>query len=298
MDRFQEMQVFVSVVDAASFVRAAESLDMSKAAVSRYISDLESRLGVRLLHRTTRRLSLTSEGSLFYERCKSLLQGLDEAERELSCSAAEVGGVLRINAPVSFGLLYLASAWAGFRKLYPNVQLDITHSDRVVDLVEEGYDLAIRIGQLPNSSLISRKLGTTGLVLCASPDYVRHHPPLTSPEDLAAHPLLSYSYASGGNEWVFTDVDGAVHTVRFQPAVRSNTGDVCATLALEGQGITLQPQFIVSEHLRSGRLVPLLPNYKARESGVHVVYPTRQFLAPKVRVLIDYLVEWFETPRW
>ncbi|MCY0964547.1 LysR family transcriptional regulator [Parathalassolituus penaei] len=298
MDRFQEMQVFVSVVDAASFVRAAESLDMSKAAVSRYISDLESRLGVRLLHRTTRRLSLTGEGSLFYERCKSLLQELDEAERELSCSAAEVGGVLRINAPVSFGVLYLASAWAGFRKLYPNVQLDITHSDRVVDLVEEGYDLAIRIGQLTSSSLISRRLGTTSLVLCASPEYLQKSPTVTCPDDLLNHSLLSYSYASGGNEWHFTGPDSESQTIRFQPAVRSNTGDVCATLALEGQGITLQPQFIVSEHLRSGRLVPMLPEYTARESGVYVVYPTRQFLAPKVRVLIDFLVEWFETPRW
>jgi len=187
MDKFLEMQTFASVVDAGSFVRAAEALDMSKAAVSRYVADLEGRLGARLLHRTTRKLSLTEEGRAFHARCKALLGELEEAEAEITASATRASGLVKINVPVTFGILHLAPLWSDFMAANPRVTLDVTLSDRVVDLVDEGYDLAVRIGSLPNSSLVSRKLTSTRMVLCASPAYLKKHGRPKHPADLAAH---------------------------------------------------------------------------------------------------------------
>ena len=167
MDKFQEMQAFSAVVDAGSFVRASDALEMSKAAISRQVADLETRLGVRLLHRTTRKLSLTEEGEVFYARCREVLSALQEAENEVTERSGQAVGLLKVSAPVSFGLLRLADLWAGFLAAHPNVTLDVTLSDRMVDLVEEGFDMAIRVARLPSSSLVSRKLSSTRMVLCA-----------------------------------------------------------------------------------------------------------------------------------
>lgn len=174
MNRFQEMQTFCAVVDAGSFVKAADALHMSKPAVSRYVADLEARLGVRLLHRTTRRLSLTEEGAVFNIRCRELLSGLEEAESEVSSRSRAARGLLRVNVPVSFGIQTLAPLWDAFHELHPQVRLDVELSDRIVDVVEEGYDLAIRIATLPSSSLISKRLAGTRIVLCASPKYLKN----------------------------------------------------------------------------------------------------------------------------
>jgi len=186
MDRFLEMRVFVAVVDAGSFVGGADALQMSKSAVSRVVSELEKRLGVRLLQRTTRRLSLTGEGELFHERCKDLLSGVSDAEAELTRHAGEVLGELRVSAPVTFGLMQLAPLWPAFMAQHPRLVLDVTLGDRLVDLVDEGYDLAVRIAQLPSSSLVSRRLASTRLILCATPSYLRDHEALTHPADLAS----------------------------------------------------------------------------------------------------------------
>jgi DNA-binding transcriptional LysR family regulator len=191
MDKFQEMRAFVAVVDAGSFVRAADALDLSKTAVSRLIGDLESRLGTRLLHRTTRKLSLTPEGEVFHERCRQLLEGVDEAEAELTAHAGETVGQLRINVPVTFGLLHLAPLWPAFMVLHPKVVLDVTLADRLVDLIDEGYDLAVRIARLQTSTLVSRRLTSTRLILCASPEYLRRHGAPGHPSDLAQHSVLS-----------------------------------------------------------------------------------------------------------
>jgi len=172
MDKFLEMRTFKAVVDAGSFVGATDGLNMSKAAVSRYVADLEARLGVRLLNRTTRRLSLTEEGEVFYARCTDLLSGIDEAESEVTSRSVEAVGTLRVSVPVSFGILHMTELWGRFKQLHPKVTIDVTLSDRIVDLVEEGFDLAIRIATLPSSSLISRKLTSTRMVLCASPEYL------------------------------------------------------------------------------------------------------------------------------
>lgn len=297
MDRFTEMQVFTAVVDAGSFVRAAETLRMSKTAVSRLIADLEARLGARLLHRTTRRLSLTVEGEVFHARCKELLAAVEEAEAEVTARADEAVGALRLNVPVSFGLLHLAPLWPAFIAQHPRVALNVTLTDRIVDLVEEGYDLAIRIAQLPASSLVSRKLSSTRLVLCASPEYLRRHGVPTRPAEIAQHAVLAYTLLAMGEHWTFEGPQGSA-SVKINAIMRSNSGDTCCAAALQHQGIVLQPSFMVGHHLRSGALVEILPAYRSLELGVYAVYASRKHVTPKVRVLIDFLVEAFRTPTW
>ena len=297
MDRFLEMRTFVQVVDTGSFVGAAEPLDMSKAAVSRYVADLEARLGVRLLHRTTRRLSLTEDGEVFYLRCKELLGGLDAAEAEVTARSGDAVGQLRVNAPVSFGILYLAPVWAAFKARHPQVSFDVTLSDRVVDIGDEGFDLAIRITQLQNSSLITRRLASTRMVLCASPTYLARQGTPVHPSELVQHHILAYSYWSSRDEWAFDGPDGVV-VVKTTPCLRSNNGDTCRAVALAHEGIILQPSFMVGADLAAGTLVELCPGYRALEMGIHAVYSSRKHVAPKVRLLIDFLVEHFAEPRW
>jgi DNA-binding transcriptional LysR family regulator len=292
MDKFLEMQTFSAVVDAGSFVKAAEVLGLSKAAMSRYVGELETRLGVRLLQRTTRRLSLTEEGQVFYTRCKELLAGVDEAEAEITSRSGAASGLLRINAPVTFGILHLAPLWGQFRTQYPQVSLDVTLADRVVDLVDEGYDVAIRIATLPSSTLISKRLTSTRLILCASPKYLQKNGTPTQPNDLAKHAVISYSYLATRDEWHFEGPQGAV-SVKTQPCIHTNSGDTCRAAALANQGIILQPSFLVGDDLKAGTLVEVMPEFHALELGIYAVYPTRKYVSPKVRALIDFLTEIF-----
>ena len=297
MDRFKEMQAFAAVADAGSFVRAAESLQVSKTAVSRLIGDLEARLGVRLLHRTTRRLSLTAEGEVFHARCKALTADVEEAEAEVTARAGEAVGQLRLNVPVSFGLMHLAPLWPAFLQQHPKVTLDVTLADRIIDLVDEGYDLAVRIAQLPASSLVSRKIASTRLVLCASPGYLRRHGEPSHPADIARHTVFTYTLLATGDTWNFEGPDGPVE-VKVTPRLRSNNGDTCCAAALQHQGIVLQPSFMVSHHLRAGALVEVLPQYRSLELGVYAVYASRRHVTPKVRVVIDFLVDAFRICPW
>lgn len=300
MDRFQEMRVFVAVVDAGSFVRAADALDMSKTAVSRLVNDLEARLGVRLMHRTTRKLSLTPEGEIFLERCRQLMDGVAEAEAELSTHAGEAIGQLRVNVPVTFGLLHLAPLWPAFMALHPRVTLEVTLSDRLVDLVEEGFDVAVRIARLQVSSLISRQLSTTRLILCASPDYLRRNGSPEHPAELTNHAVIAYSLLAMGDQWEFSapqEKAGPI-LVRVLPRMRTNSGDTCVAAALQHMGLVLQPSFLVHPHLQSGALVEVLPEYRSIELGIYAVYPSRRHLTPKVRALVDFLVEAFGMRAW
>lgn len=297
MDRFSEMSAFVAVVDHGSFVRAADAMGSSKTAVSRLVGELEVRLGTRLLHRTTRRLSLTPEGEVFLERCRQLLGDVAEAEAELSAHAGDAIGRLRVNVPVTFGLLHLAPLWPAFMALHPKVELDITLADRLVDLVDEGYDLAVRIARLQTSSLVSRRLTSTRMVLCASPEYLRQHGTPAHPSELARHAVLTYTLLSTGERWEFEGPDGPV-SVTVTPRMRTNSGDTCCAAALQHQGLVLQPSFLVGAHLVSGALVEVLPQYRSVELGVFAVYPSRKHLTPKVRVLIDFLVEAFRMRAW
>ena len=297
MDKFREMQAFTAVVDAGSFVRAAELLDSSKAAVSRLVGDLEERLGVRLLHRTTRKLSLTDDGQTLYHRCSELLATLAEAESDLSSRSAEANGSLRISAPVTFGVLQLAPLWGEFVAANPKVTLDISLSDRMVDLVDDGFDLAIRITRAPHANLIARQLASTRMVLCAAPAYLERRGTPAHPSELAAHDVISYSYYASRDEWTFEGPDGPV-TVRTHPRIHANNGDTCRAAALHGQGIILQPTFLVHEDLRAGSLREILPDWRTAPLGIYATYTSRRQLPLKLRNMIDFLAEAFRTPAW
>lgn len=208
MDRFREMGCFVAVVEAGSFIAAAQTLHISKAAVSRALIELETRLGARLIQRTTRRLSLTEAGRAYYGHCKQILAELDEADRAVGVVTGQPVGRLRINAPFSFGILHLAPLWGRFMEQFPAVELDVTLSDRFVDVVEEGFDLVIRISRLQDSTLVSRRLATTRIVLCASPEYLAVHGMPASVEAIADHEVIAYSYQSDGDLWQFDTPDG------------------------------------------------------------------------------------------
>lgn len=298
MDRFQEMASFIAVVEAGSFVAAADATGLSKAAVSRHVADLEKRLGARLLHRTTRRLSLTDDGQAFFGRAKEVLAATEEAEAEISSRSGEATGQLKINAPLSFGVLHLAPLWGCFARENPKVSLDISLGDRMVDLVDEGFDLAVRITNLPSSQLVSRKLASTRMVLCASPGYLTVHAEPRQPDDLARHEIISYSYWSGRDEWSFTAADGRMAAVRIRARMHANNGDTCRAAALADQGVILQPDFIVGDDLRQGALVELLPQWHAGSIDIHAVYPSRKFLPVKTRRMVDFLVEAFAAPSW
>jgi DNA-binding transcriptional LysR family regulator len=297
MSKIQQMSSFVAVVDAGSFIGAAQATGASKAAVSRHVGELERRLDVRLLNRTTRRLSLTEEGRMFFERAKELLESIDEAESLLTLRAGEPRGTVRVNAPLTFGALHLAPLWGPFADANPQVSLDITLGDRVVDLVDEGYDLAIRITAIPDSTLIARKLASTRVVLCASPAYLAKRGVPAHPHELAQHAVISYSYWSTRDEWHFSGPDGAV-SVRIGPRIHTNNGDTCRRAALADQGFILQPDFIVGEDLRRGDLVEVMPSYRSIELGIYAVYPSRKHLPLKTRRLIEHLSNALREPPW
>lgn len=297
MSKIQQMSSFVAVVEAGSFVGAAQTTGLSKAAVSRHVGELEQRLAVRLLHRTTRRLSLTEEGRMFFERAKELLESIDEAESQLTQRAGEARGVIRVNGPLTFGALHLAPLWGPFADANPKVSLDITLSDRVVDVVDEGYDLAIRITAIPDSTLVTRKLASTRMVLCASPAYLKRRGTPVHPQELAQHAVISYTYWSTRDVWHFTGAEGPVD-VRIASRIHTNNGDTCRRAALAHHGIILQPDFIVGEDLRRGDLVEIMPAYRSIEVGIYAVYPSRKNLPLKTRRLIDFLAEALRAPSW
>jgi DNA-binding transcriptional LysR family regulator len=213
---------------------------------------------------------------------------VEVAEEEITAKSIAVKGLIKVNVPVSFGLLELAPLWSDFMSKHPDVELDITLADRIVDLVEEGYDLAVRIARLPNSSLVSRKLASTRLVLCASAGYLKKQGKPKHPSDLTEHTVLSYSLLATGDQWNFESPEGQV-SVTVKPIMRTNSGDTCIAAARKGKGVVLQPSFMVNADLQSGALVELMPSYRSVEFGIFAVYPTRQYVSPKVRALIDFL---------
>lgn len=297
MDKYQEMRVFAAVVDAGSFVAGGEALGLSKAAVSRHVSELEQRLGVRLMHRTTRKLSLTPEGEVFLARCRDILSSIDAAEAEVSTHTVKASGLLKLSVPVSFGIRHLAPLWSEFLEAHPEVTLDVQLADRVVDLVDEGFDLAVRIARLPDSSLVSRRLASTRLVLCASPDYLVRRGTPQHPSELGDHDVVGYSLLAMGDQWQFLGPEGPV-TIKVRPRMWSNNGDSCIAATLRGAGIQLQPTFLIHNQLASGELVELLPQFRSAELGIYVIYPTRKFVLPKVRAMVDFLSARFAQVSW
>jgi DNA-binding transcriptional LysR family regulator len=289
MDRLTSLRTYCAVVEAESFTGAADRLEMARSMVTKHVGALEEHLGVRLLNRTTRRISRTEAGHAYYERCRELLAELDALDASVHELVERPRGLLKVSAPVSFGIRHLGAAVAGFMARHPEVRVDLQMNDRVVDLIEEGFDLAIRVGRLDDSSLVARPLATTRLLLCASPAYLQRHGEPRGPADLAAHRCLSYSYASTRDEWRMNGPGGRSETVRVGWSLRANNGDVLREAALQHQGIIRQPHFLVGEELRAGRLVEVLPAWDCGRLTVNAVYPHRRHLSAKVRAFVEHL---------
>lgn len=300
MDRLAAYATFAKVVELGSFSRAAERLSVSTSAASRLVADLEAHLGARLLNRTTRRLSLTEAGQAFYERCVQMLADLEDAESTVRSSSVSPRGTLRVTCGVSFGLRYLAPVLADFAAANRDVVLDLDLSDRAVDLVEEGYDVAVRIGSIGSPGMVSRRLGWTQLVCCASPAYLAARVAPLEPADLEAHECLSYTNVGLPNAWRFEPLAGGEPvTARVPQRHRANNGQLLAAMAVAGLGIVYTPDFIVADEIRSGQLVRLLPRHRPPRSPIAAVYPSRRHLSAKVRAFVDYAAARFERdPPW
>ncbi len=292
MDQLKAIESFVAVAQQGSFVKAAEKLGLSKAMVSRNVGDLEAHLGVRLMQRTTRRLALSDAGAAYLQRCTQILAELAEANAAVSATAVQAQGRLKVTAPLTFGIRHLAPLWGEFLRVHPRVELEVNLNDRVVDLVDEGYDLAVRIGQLAPTSLIARRIASTRLILCASPRYLQQAAPIRELEDLARHTVIGYTYLATGEQWHFTGPQGA-RSIEVRPHLRSNSGDTCRAAALADQGIVFQPSFLVGEDLQAGRLLPVLPQYSGPELDISLVYPSRLHLSHKVRAMVEFLADAF-----
>jgi DNA-binding transcriptional LysR family regulator len=292
MDQFKEIESFVAVAQLGSFVKAADKLAISKAMVSRNVSELEARLGVRLMQRSTRRLSLSDAGAEYLQRCVQILGELNDANAAISAKAVEAQGPLKVTAPLTFGIRHMAPLWGEFLKIHPKVELVVNLNDRVVDLIEEGYDLAVRIGNLASSSLIARRIAATRMILCASPRYLQRAAPIRELGDIARHDVMAYTYLATGDLWSFNG-PGGDKTIQVHPKLRSNSGDTCRAAALADQGIVFQPGFLVGDDLTQGRLVEILPQYAGPEMDINVVYPSRLHLSHKVRAMVDFLSDAF-----
>lgn len=299
MDRLAAIEAFVKVAETRSFSEAAQRMNASKSAISRQVSALEAELGARLFHRTTRSLTLTEAGQGYFERASRILADLEEASLAVSQLQAAPRGRLRVNAPMSFGFLHLAPALPEFLQLYPELSVDVTMNDRFVDLVDEGFDVAVRIGQLDDSSLIARRLAPIRRVLCASPDYLKAHGAPASPEDLKAHQCLCNSNIPLGHEWRFVAPDGKAWPVEVSGRFNANNGDALRIAALNGLGIAHLPTFIVGGDLQAGTLITLLDEFVPQTLSLNAVYPHARHLSPKVRAFVDFLSQRFgPRPYW
>jgi len=285
------MAAFTKVVAAGSFSAAAREMQVSQALVTKQIQDLESWLGARLINRTTRRLSLTEIGAAFYERTARILEAVEEARNAAGALQTVPRGRLRINAPVSFGLLHLAPVVADFLQRFPDVSAEILVNDRVVDLLEGEFDVGVRIGRLCDSGLIARRIAPIRLAVCAAPDYLARRGTPRTPDDLAKHDCLEYTYFESRGEWRLLNPDGKEIVVPVSGRYLANNADVLRTTAIAGGGIVLLPTFIVGEDLRAGRLVRLLPDHPPPEQGLHALYPPGRHLSAKVRSFVDFLVD-------
>lgn len=299
MDRFAAIEAFVRVAENQSFSAGSRKLGKSKSLISRQIAGLEAELGVRLFHRTTRSLTLTEAGRGFLERATRILTDMDDAILSASSLQSTPRGCLRINAPMSFGFLHLAPALPDFLRRYPDIQVDMVMNDRLVDLVDEGFDVAVRIGRLTDSSLIVRKLSPIRIAVCASPAYLAQHGEPQTPSDLVNHHCLINSTTTPSNEWRFIRPDGQHWPVNIHGQLRANNGDALKAAVINGLGLTMLPTFIVGEDMQAGRLVSVLTDFIPQDSALHAVYPHSRLLSPKVRAFVDFLAERFSPrPYW
>ena len=299
MDRLAAIEAFVRVAETHSFSEAARRLHASQSAVSRAVSGLEAELGARLLHRTTRSLTLTEAGRGYFERAARILADLEEANLAVTQLQAAPRGRLRVNAPMSFGFLHLAPALPDFLALYPELSVDLSMSDRFVDLIEEGVDVAVRIGALEDSSLIARKLAPIRRVVCASPAYLNARGTPLAPDDLKQHDCLCNSNIAVLHEWRFAAADGKLWPVDVRGRLSANNGDALRVAALKGLGLANLPTFIVGADLQAGTLMTVLDDFAVQDLSMSAVYPPGRHLSPKVRAFVDFLADRFgPRPYW
>jgi DNA-binding transcriptional LysR family regulator len=298
MDKLDAMRAFVKVVQHNSFSEAARELRLSRSAVSKYVNELEKELGVQLLNRTTRTASLTEQGLSYYERSKSILTDIEEAERDLSSKQKAPKGLLRINAPMSFGTLHLSRVVADFMQRYPDLRIQLVLTDQVVDAVQDGFDVTLRIGELPSSSLVARKIVPIKRALCAAPAYLERRGTPKHPNDLKEHDCLAYGYLATGNQWKLT-ANGIDHWIQVPWSLCTNNAEVLLQVAVAGKGIALLPTFIAGADLQDSRLRTVLSDYQAPPLALYALYPPAKNLSSKIRVFIDFMVERFGgKPYW
>ncbi len=299
MDHFNAIPYFIAVVDNKGFSPAAQALGISKSAISKRITQLEAYLGVRLLHRTTRKISLTEAGSRYYEYASKASIEAQNAEDAVSQLQGEPQGKLKINAPMSFGLIHMAELIPEFLLRYPKISIDLVMDDKAVDLVEHGFDVAIRNGELADSSLIARRLAPIHSIVCASPAYLANHSRPSSPSELSEHNCLLYSYSTNKDQWQFKKKEEQV-CIHVEGNYRVNNSEALKLALIKGLGIGRLPSFVAGDALRDGSLINLFPEYRMPAKKVYAVYPERHYLPAKVRAFLDFSIEFFgeDFPYW
>lgn len=299
MNRFDNMDSFIRVVETGSISSAAERLGVAKSAVSRRLKELEQHLGVELFHRTTRRMNLTDSGRAFYHQSVRILEDLLEAELATSQAHCELKGRLKVAIPSSFGLMHMGPAINEFLQAHPQIEFDLDFNDREVDLIQEGFDLAIRIANLPDSSFIARRLASIKTVMCASPSYLETQGTPQTADELIEHQCLVYSLLHDFEHWYLSGGTGDVHKIKIHPYLKASTGEFLRDAAVDGKGIILVPSFIVYKEIECGVLVPILKDYKPPTLDAYAIYPQTRHLSKRVRAFVDFLVKRFEgTPYW
>jgi len=294
MDRLTEMEAFATVVDQGGFTDAAKKMGISKSAVSKHVSSLETRLGARLLNRTTRRVSPTEIGLAYYDRARRVLNDAGEADALVTAMQSAPSGLLRVSAATDFGVNHLSPALGGFLHEFPDITVNMVLNNRYVELISEGFDLAVRIGELEDSSLRARKLADTHKMMIASPKYFEEYGRPEKIDDLNEHKLLHYSNQASGNVWKLTAPSGEKRQVRSAGWLTVNDGQSLLNAAINGLGIAFLPSFLYSDALREGLLEPAIKDLPVETHGIYAVYPPGRYTQPKVRAFIDFLVEQFK----
>ena len=299
MDRFENMKTFTRVVEVGSISGAAERLEISKSVVSRRLKELEEHLSVQLFHRTTRNMNLTETGSAFYQQCVRILDDVLEAESAVSQAHGTLKGLLKLALPNSFGIMHLNAAINDFLKIHPLIEFELDFNDRQVDIIQEGFDLAIRIAELPDSSLIARRLAAIEHVVCASPGYLKEYGPPQSPKQLIDHQCLAYNVLNNYKVWKFKDKNERSINIDINPYFRSSSGESLRDATLDGHGIAYLPTFVVHKQIEQGELIPLLQEYSTWKVNAYAIYPQTRHLSQRVRVFVEFLLKRFEgIPYW
>jgi DNA-binding transcriptional LysR family regulator len=299
MDHISRIGIFLEVVKHKSFAGAARSIGISGPAVSKQVQALEDQLGVKLLHRTTRQVTLTEQGAIYNERARKALEDLDEAENHIKDLKQSPTGLLRINAPMSFGREYLSPSIATFAKTYPDVSMDVDYDDRHIDVIGEGYDVVIRIGALDDSSLIARKIATCPIVLCASPAFIAQHGVPQVPADISSLPAILYTKNGLYEQWSCVDSKGNPHTVKLSRHLAANNSGMMLEACRQGIGLAVLPIFTAIKHINSGDLVHLLPEHTTTPArNIYAMFPENRYLSTKVRLFIDHMTDFGKTLPW